>query len=327
MPYLFDFILISYIAFALFMTFIIIRHFLNLKKLQKITKRHWQIIFLLFFWTTGSIIFYGSFIESKNLIISQTKINLNKTARVENLKIAFVADFHLGPFKKEKFLEKIIKKIAEQKPALILLGGDFIQTKEKEAKYFVPIKKMIDIAPVFAVWGNHEYNVYYKDRSEFYDMTAGLQTIFTDAGIQVLNNETRLLTINGSKFYLVGLDSTDAGKDDYPKATFNLDNSLPQILLAHSPDVVLLNPATADLILSGHTHGGQIRLPLIGSLAVIPTFIGRYFDQGLFNFPSFDAPGASAFGGQLFITRGVGESGARARLFCPPEISILNIDL
>ncbi|MFH0815050.1 MAG: metallophosphoesterase [Candidatus Falkowbacteria bacterium] len=274
-------------------------------------------MFLLFFWITGSVVFYGSFIEPRNFVVSQTKISLHKTAQVENLKIAFISDFHIGPFKREKFLEKIIKKVAEQKPDMILLGGDFIHQKENEAKYFTPIKKMTDIAPVFAVWGNHEYNVDYNDKSKFRDMTAGLKKIFFETGVQVLNNEARLLTIRGSKFYLVGLDSTDAGKDNYPKATYNLDNSIPQILLAHSPDVVLLKPATADLILSGHTHAGQIRLPLIGSLAVIPTFIGRYFDQGLFSFPNF----------QLFITRGVGESGSRARLFCSPEISILNIDL
>ncbi|MBI5254377.1 metallophosphoesterase [Candidatus Falkowbacteria bacterium] len=299
------------------MTFIIIRHFLNLKKLKKITKKHWQITLLLFFWITGAIVFYGSFIEPKNIIVNQIKISINKTAQVENLKVAFISDFHLGPFKKEKFLEKIIEKVSAQKPDIILLGGDFIHQKENEAKYFAPIKKMTNSALVFAVWGNHEYNVDYDDKSEFQDRTTGLKKIFLETGIQVLNNEARLLTIHGAKFYLVGLDSTDAGKGDYPKATYNLDKQIPQILLAHSPDVVLLNPATADLILSGHTHGGQIRLPLVGSLAIIPTYIGRSFDQGLFKFPT----------AQLFITRGLGESGSRARLFCPPEISILNIDL
>jgi predicted MPP superfamily phosphohydrolase len=78
----------------------------------------------------------------------------------------------------------------------------------------------------------------------------------------------------------------------------------------------LKKPVGTDLILTGHTHGGQIRLPLIGSLAPIPTNLGRAYDMGLFNIS----------GGQMFISRGIGESGTRARLFCRPEISILNVN-
>jgi predicted MPP superfamily phosphohydrolase len=113
------------------------------------------------------------------------------------------------------------------------------------------------------------------------------------------------------------LDVVDADRDDYKKAVANIDATAPQIVLSHTPDIILKNIASADLILSGHTHGGQIRLPGIGAIPEIPTFLGRQYDEGLFNLGDQ----------QLFITRGVGESGTRARLFCPPEISILTIDL
>ena len=88
------------------------------------------------------------------------------------------------------------------------------------------------------------------------------------------------------------------------------------ILLAHNPDAVLFSETkVADLILSGHTHGGQIRLPLVGSLAHIPTVLGNTYDKGLFSLKDQ----------WLFITSGVGEIGPRARLFNPPEIVLLNI--
>jgi len=260
--------------------------------------------------------FYGSFIEPKMIEMTHAKIDINKTPQQENLKIAFISDFHLGPYKKFDFLNNVIEKTIEQKPDLILLGGDFIFNKESEAKYFTTLDRLTAVAPTFAILGNHEYHSSYNDKSEIQNKTGLLQTTLNDTGIKILKNQNELLTINGTKFYLIGLDDIDAELDDYQKAADNLEAAIPKIILVHSPDFILKKPVGTDLILTGHTHGGQIRLPLIGSLAPIPTNLGRAYDMGLFNIS----------GGQMFISRGIGESGTRARLFCRPEISILNVN-
>ena len=91
---------------------------------------------------------------------------------------------------------------------------------------------------------------------------------------------------------------------------------MPIILIAHNPDAILYSNADrADLVIAGHTHGGQIRLPWIGSIARIPTILGNDYDKGLFEYGDQ----------QLFITSGVSETGPRARLFNPPVISVLTI--
>jgi predicted MPP superfamily phosphohydrolase len=95
------------------------------------------------------------------------------------------------------------------------------------------------------------------------------------------------------------------------------DTEHPTILLAHNPDVILDEESTAaNLVIAAHTHGGQIRLPFLGSLAPIPTKLGRAFDRGWFSLQE---------GRALFITTGVGESGVRARLFVPPQIDVLTV--
>jgi predicted MPP superfamily phosphohydrolase len=93
----------------------------------------------------------------------------------------------------------------------------------------------------------------------------------------------------------------------------------PLILLSHNPDVILRDEhKRAALIISGHTHGGQFRLPLIGAIAPIPNELGRRYDRGIFTLDN---------GVILAITQGMGETMARARIFCPPEILMLKINL
>ena len=125
------------------------------------------------------------------------------------------------------------------------------------------------------------------------------------------------MNVHGSELVIAGMDDLwNRGSALLAlKGTSQEDNV---ILLSHNPDVVMsLDPERADWVFSGHTHGGQIRLPFIGSVSELPTVLNRPYDRWL-----------KEYGEQnLFITQGIGESGPRARLFCPPEIVVVDIKL
>jgi len=316
---IFDIVIFAYLLFSLYVVYLLISHFFNLQKFEKIKKKHWQICALIFFLITTSLVFYGSFIEPQRIITRAIDINLEKTTTHENIKLVLVADYHLGPFKKEQFLLKSIEKIKATEPDFVAIAGDFIHLKEKEAKYFEKIYALSKNIPTFAIMGNHEYHTGLKpsEKTKQEDRSGLLREILIKNEIVILDNQNILLTKDAAKFYLIGLNSLEAGLADYDKAIAGLEQDTAKILLAHTPDIILEQPDEVDLILSGHTHGGQIRLPFIGALSSIPTWLGRDFDKGFFEFENF----------KLLITSGIGETGTRARLFNPPEIVLITLDL
>ena len=265
------------------------------------------------------LVFWGSFIESKRLVVRHIPVNLKETSEHEKIKIAFLSDFHLGPYKKTFFVKQIVKRVIKQNPDVVFLGGDYILGGDgANAKYLAPLKALSDRYPVYAVMGNHEFHLGYENDPRFVDRTATLRALFEKLNIKILENKTAVISVGNAKFNLTGLPEIWTRKVNFPIAEINQDPRLSSILLVHNPDIILdKNAEKYNLILSGHTHGGQIRFPFIGALAPMPTRLGRLFDQGLF-------PTKNGF---LYISSGLGESGARARLFNPPEITILNIDL
>mgnify|MGYP001565284269 FL=1 len=176
---------------------------------------------------------------------------------------------------------------------------------------------------MFAVFGNHDYG----EGRDFATPKAlvrasAVKKTLESAGIKVLVNSAVKLRKGKKDFYLFGLYELwtfNANLRDVLKTIgYAATAPHPNILLTHNPDVVMLSEMKdIDLVLAGHTHGGQIRLPWIGSLPRIPTALGNKYDRGLFNFKNI----------KLFITNGVSEWGPRARLMTPPEIALLEIDL
>lgn len=280
------------------------------------------VFFVLLFCTIG----YGSFIEPYRVEITTTEINLNKTTKKEAIKLVLIADLHAGPYKKEAYFDRVAKKIDKIHPDLIVMAGDYIYNKESEAKEILPIQKVTNIYPTYAITGNHEYDLgskkeYYKNG--MHDKTGELKQILSKMNVTLLDNKGKLINNHGDIFYLSGIQEMWSQPDTINTILKNVGahvtDTIPRILLAHNPDIILeKNADIFDLILSGHTHGGQIRLPLIGPILPIPDTLGRSFSQGLFSLKDET---------QLFITRGLGESGPRARLFCRPEISVIMLDL
>ncbi len=253
-------------------------------------------------WVT---IFYGSFIEPRTLVVRPQVIDLVDQSE-STLIVALVSDIHVGPYKGEVWVQKVVAKIMGLQADIILIPGDFIFSKGIEADMLEPLGQLSAPQGVFAVTGNHDYT----ENSQQYVIDT-----LKRLGITVLENESINLSVDDKEVVLAGVsDLWFAGQ---PQQTMQgLTDEQTVILLTHNPDAVLYSGVSvADLVVAAHTHGGQIRLPWIGSIARLPTKLGNNYDKGLFNYEDQ----------QLFITSGVSETGPRARLFNPPEINLLTI--
>lgn len=317
MRFIFDFIIIFLILTSAYWIFFLMRSFFYEKEKNKtkISRGILILIIALF----GGAVFYGSFIVPKQLKITEYQIKIGKTVEQETIKIALLTDIHAGPYKQNSFVQKIVTLTTKLNPDLILLGGDLIDSKESEAKFLTPLQSLSEQFPTFAITGNHEYHVGLNETKNYQDKTAKLRLLFEQINIPFLDNESQKLQIkNNAPFNLTGVEEFWSPKYDLQKAQSAVDFSLPSLLLSHTPDV-LLDPSLGayDLILAGHTHGGQIRLPFIGALLGVPTELGRKYEQGEFLINDK----------KVIISTGLGETGVRARLFCPPEIVLITLDL
>ncbi|MBI4714171.1 metallophosphoesterase [Candidatus Uhrbacteria bacterium] len=265
-------------------------------------KRRAIFVLFLFFWLA---IFYGSFIEPRFLIVKQTSIDLVDSP-TQTIRAAVLSDIHVGPFKKADWVSKVVKTVRETHPDVVFILGDFVVKSAADVQWLEPLSKLKAPYGVYAVTGNHEYDANASD-----EVISALESF----GIEVIENETLNLEIKGKTIRLAGV-SDIWFEGDVTKTMQNVSEDDATILLAHNPDVVLFDDSRlADLVLAAHTHGGQIRLPLIGPVPALPTKLGREFDEGWFEYNNQP----------LFITSGVGETGTRARFFNLPEIVEMEI--
>ncbi len=250
-------------------------------------------------------IFFGSFVEPRTLVVRAYEADIG-SADGQSVRAAVVSDLHLGPYKGESWTRSVVDRINAEQPDVIFLLGDFVSDRVEAAEGLAPLVDLAAPYGVYAVTGNHEYQ------------SGGAQTIVEKLRalrMTVLQNTSTRLHISGKEVTLVGVD--DIWFEGNPYAAMKgLTAEDTVVLLSHNPDIVYSPDAhLADLILAGHTHGGQIRLPILGPIAEIPTALGQVYDKGMFTFEGIP----------LFITSGLGETGPRARLFNPPEISMVTI--
>ncbi|MBQ4613773.1 MAG: metallophosphoesterase [Akkermansia sp.] len=220
------------------------------------------------------------------------------------VRIAFVCDIHNAPDK----LEKSIAHLKKAKPDIILLGGDYVMAHQRfmRTRWMVNgLRKLAEIAPVFAILGNHDY-----------EKLDQVERVMQTAEIPILRNEARTWeTPAGGTVCLVGLGDWNEGDED-PHSCL-----LPQgeeesavLLLSHDPESRwLLRQYDWDLMLSGHTHGGQIGNPFTTPVQYIS--FRSSMPAGLFDFEG---------GRRVFVSRGAG-SILGMRFFCAPEINIIDI--
>lgn len=226
---------------------------------------------------------------------------------LDGFKLLHVTDMHTGGL---GVREATVARMAEEeRPNLIVHTGDLVDKREGLGAAMSLVRAWARVAPVAMVAGNWEHwsgvgSEGLKRRAE------------TVPGVRVLNNEALLLRKGGVELAIVGVDDPYTGADDLSKALDGLGAYRgPVVLLAHSPQVIDEARGVVDVVLAGHTHGGQVRLPLLGALAVPLPPKYRKYDQGLF------VEGRT----RMYVSRGVGLSVLPARFMCPPEVVLIEL--
>ena len=240
------------------------------------------------------------------LVLSELDLPLQpRSFALDGLRIAFLTDLHAGSFMDEDDLLRICERVAARRPHLVLFGGDLINTRERELLLLrAGLRALQPELGMFAVPGNHDH---------FWGRDLGLWTGFLqDNGVQVLNNRGVRLHWNGASLWLCGVDDLTEGEPDLRLALAGRRDDEPTILLSHHPDYFFEAAASdVDLTLSGHTHGGQIRVR--GKAPIHHSQFG--YEQGWF------CEGQS----RLYVSRGVGVTFLPIRIDAPPEAPIVTL--
>ena len=264
------------------------------------------------------LIVYASFIEPQ-IIVTTTHPTTHPKA--PPLKIAIVSDPHIGPYKGKAFLERIADRTNALLPDIVLLPGDFIWTRSADITELTPLGSIRAPLGVYAVLGNHDVGEYQSLAGVRYSGTDRGEKIaaqLKNLGIKVLRNEFVTHPLHDGSVSIAGIDDLWTGHFDLATALDGIPATSFSILLSHNPSVINEPQSrSADLVIAGHTHGGQIRLPGFGSITDLPTSLGKKYDQGMFAIDDTTT---------LAITRGVGESSPRARLFAWPEVMLLRVN-
>jgi len=239
-------------------------------------------------------------------------------AAFEGVRLAQISDIHLDEFTEPFLLREAIDEINQAHPDYVLLTGDYVTAEvlprhltAEAARQCGRMLNRLECPRRYAVFGNHDIWAGEEEVGE------ALQT----NGITVLRNESVALDRDGGRMWLAGLDDPVCGQPDPEQAIPSSIRNIPQepvILMCHGPDYVdtlRSHPAAQPvaLILSGHTHGGQIRLPLLGALRLPPG--GRKYVEGLFRVGTI----------QLYVNRGIGSVGVPFRFDCRPEITLFTL--
>lgn len=248
---------------------------------------------------------YSHFSEPQ-LAVEQVQIPLqNLPASLEGLKIVQLSDIHLHPYTHIEFVQQAIARTNALKPDLIVLTGDYVQETAESIDELAPALAALDARlGVFSIIGNHDIWTNVKV------VRAG----FEQARLPLLHNQGVMLGMAGANFYLAGVDDGWSGQPDLKAALAGRTQDVPTILLAHEPDLAdkFALDGRISLQLSGHTHGGQVRLPGFGA-PVLP-YLGRKYDQGLYKVNNM----------WLYTNRGLGLI-VPIRVNCSPEITEITL--
>jgi predicted MPP superfamily phosphohydrolase len=217
-----------------------------------------------------------------------------------------ISDFHVDRDEDLHRLEQAVRAINRQRPDLVFLTGDYFSGPETMRRYLDGFRRVLaELTPaagVFAIAGNHDH------WSSFGAISEALQR----AGARVLANESVRLHLRGEKIVIVGIDDLWSRRAEPARAFRAVSPNDCSIVLAHNPDTALYARHLAPgVMLSGHTHGGVVRIPLYGSLIKSMLRIGKEFCAGLNRYGEF----------YIYTNRGLGTFWVRIRINCRPEIS------
>ena len=259
-------------------------------------------------------ILYARFIEP--FWIGVTRMTVSFPAK---LRIAIIGDFHVNETKGEAFVAKAVEHCNAEEPDLVLLVGDFLYDHTSDLQLLTPLKNLRAKYGVFAVVGNHDSGHDHlpgRNTKRKVDRSDDIQQLLEPLGIAFLRNRSTTIDHDGETIHVAGIDDVWMDSCNLQSALKDVPRDASCILLSHQPDVIL-DPMShrAQIIASGHTHGGQIRLPWLGPLCRLPQRLNNKFDRGLFRV----TPQCT-----LALTHGIGEMHIPVRFFARPEILLLD---
>ncbi len=253
------------------------------------------------------------------LVLRKYEITSSKIPADVSVRIAVIADLHSHIYGQDQ--QPLIDMIRDEKPDLIALVGDIVDDHDPRVGAKMFLQDVADIAPAYYVSGNHEY---------WSGKCGDIKNMIRGYGVIILENERRYINIDGTKICLCGIDDPEVFEytddkdllgmedmDDTLWRFFDLEDSTLNILLAHRPELAEdYAKYEFDLVLSGHAHGGQIRIPLVLNGLFAP-------GQGLF--PKY-AGGLYKFDDMtMIVSRGLSFNARIPRVFNPPEVVVVDI--
>ena len=239
-------------------------------------------------------------IEPNSLVIKKYEIEDNK---LQGIRVAFLSDFHLKR-REYKKLDKIVNLTNMQNPNIVLLGGDYARghdIKNTMNPIITAQKLSLINAPTYAVLGENDW---WTDGD-------AISKALKDSGIRVLENSSVRIILKNRYVDIIGLSDLTTQKPSISKAFRK--TALPRILITHNPDVYFDIIDDVNLILAGHTHGGQFVIPFAKPVYVTSKY-GSEFASGLIKKAR----------NRMIVSTGIGTTGFPARLNCKPEIVIVD---
>jgi predicted MPP superfamily phosphohydrolase len=258
---------------------------------------------------------YARYVEPRWLRLSHQRVPLPGPAGRRPIRLLHLSDFHVSDVVPLSFVRHAVEQGLATAPDVICLTGDYVTGRLRdEGTYRTLLGRLAGAAPTFACLGNHDGGAWVKYRGGYPDTTA-LRDFLASAGVTCLLNSSTMLELGGRPLRFVGLGDLWA-EELQPERAFRqvkADPALSTVVIVHNPDSKdLLQPYPWDLLLCGHTHGGQMALPFVGT-PFAPVRDRRFVD------------GLHAWEDRLlYITRGVGNLHG-IRFNCRPEISLLTL--
>lgn len=241
--------------------------------------------------------------RAQKICIEKVHVTTSKIKKKVN--IVFLTDIHYGPTVSMSYLNNIISKTNELDPDIVLLGGDYLFKDPSNISFIAKkLSKIHSRKGIYAVFGNHDH---WLNIDEF-------KKEFRKNGIKDLTN---------TGYWIDNIKICGVGDLYCDKQNLNTMSDVTMqdfvILLSHNPDYYLKidkkYKKKIDLMISGHTHGGQINLPLLGAITT-QTKLGKQFCCGFFKMADLS----------LYISRGLGTVEIPVRLNCPPELTFFSIE-
>lgn len=250
---------------------------------------------------------YGRRVEPAWVVVEKVRVPVAKLPPdLAGFKIVQLSDIHIDAHTKIETVSKAVALANSLKPDLIVVTGDYVSRQPEAIFDLAPVLASLDARwGVFTILGNHE----------LWTNPELVRSALEQTGLPVLVNQGVTLGSGRRSIYLAGVDDGWSGRPDLVQALAGRSEGLPTVLLAHEPDLAdtFCRDGRVALQLSGHSHGGQIRLPGLGAI-ILPQY-GRKYDQGLYN----------VNGMWLYTNRGLGLAPAPIRINCPPEVTEITL--